>query len=87
MTSKSLTGLSPNNPLKYMGAGVSLVSIVTRNRAPTSADIKQPTTGKYYPFGSFWLVGEDPSSGNLGDLWYLAYIQDNQAMWRKILVE
>ena len=85
MTSKSLTGVSPNNPTKYLGPGVALVSVVTRNRAPTTADIKQPTTGKYYPFGSFWLVGENPTTGALGDLCYLAYIQDNQATWKMLV--
>lgn len=89
MSSPSLTGYSPNNPRRYLGPNVSIVSIVVRNREPTGSDIKQPNTGKYYPFGSQWLVGETtpnqaPVTGTKGDLWYLAYIEGNVAFWKKI---
>lgn len=89
MSSPSLTGYSSKNPRRYLGPNVSIVSIVVRNREPTGADIKQPGTGKYYPFGSQWLVGEtipgeDPVTGTKGDLWYLAYIEANVAVWKKI---
>ena len=89
MSSPSLTGLSPNNPTKYLGPGVALPIIVIRNREPTGADIKQPSTGKYYSFGTFWLVGEtspgvDPVTGTRGDLWYLAYIASSVSVWKKI---
>lgn len=84
MAGQSLTGYGPNNPLKYMGANVAMPVIVTVPRAPTSADIKQPSTGKYYSFGTFWLVGQNPTTGTWGDMWYLAYIQNNAAVWKKI---
>lgn len=84
MTSKSLTGYSSNNPRKYLGPNVSLPIIVTVQREPTPADIKQPSTGKYYSFGTFWLVGENPTTGSYGDMWYLAYIQNNASVWKKI---
>lgn len=89
MSSPSLTGYSSKNPTKYLGLNVSISSIVIRNREPTTADIKQPNTGKYYPFGSFWLVGEtspgvDPVTGARGDLWYLAYIDANAGIWKKL---
>lgn len=89
MSSPSLTGTSPKDPLKYLGPNVSLVPIVMRNREPTGADIKQPNTGKYYPFGTHWLVGETspgvaPTTGARGDLWFLAYIASNVGVWKKI---
>lgn len=89
MSSPSLTGVSSNNPTKYMGPNVDLESIVVRNREPTGADIKQPNTGKYYPFGILWLVGDTspgvpPTTGARGDLWYLAYIASSVGVWKKI---
>lgn len=84
MSSPSLTGLRPNSPIKYLGPNVALTIIVTVPREPTAADIKQPSTGKYYSFGTFWLVGKDPTTGTWGDMWYLAYIEDNAAVWKQI---
>jgi len=81
MASSSLTGYSPNNPRRYLGPNVAITTIVTRNREPTGADIKQPNTGKYYPFGTLWLIGENPTTGSVGDLWYLSQIQANVAYW------
>lgn len=66
-----------------MGPGVNLVPIVRRNRAPTTDDVKQPNTGKYYNYGTLWVISENPTTGSLGDLWYLAYIQGNMGFWRK----
>ncbi len=77
----SSPGLSPKNPLKYTGPNVYLPILVSRNRRPTGADIKQPETGKYYSFGSFWLVGQNPTTGVFGDLYYLANIIANVATW------
>ncbi len=84
MSSPSLTGYRPNNPRRYLGPNVAVPIIVTVPREPTSADIKQPSTGKYYSFGTFWLVGENPTTGTWGDMWYLAYIQNNAAVWKQI---
>ena len=77
----SLTGLSPNNPRDYVGPNVALNTVVTRNRAPTGADYRQPETGKLYPFNTFWLVGKNPTTGIQGDLWYLSKIVANVAYW------
>lgn len=77
----SLTGLSPNNPRDYVGPNVALNTVVTRNRAPTGADYRQPETGKLYPFNTFWLVGKNPTTGTQGDLWYLSKIASNVAYW------
>lgn len=89
MSSPSLTGYSPQNPRRYLGPNVAVPIIVVRNREPTGADIKQPNTGKYYSFGTFWLVGEtspgvNPTTGTRGDMWYLGYIDSNVGMWKKI---
>ncbi len=77
----NLTGLSPQNPNKYVGPGVYLPILVTVPRAPTGADIKQPSTGRYYSFGTFWLVGKNPTTGTYGDLWYLSNIVANVGNW------
>src|SRR5690606_4492147 len=50
----------------------------------TSADIKQPETGKYYSFGTLWMIGKSPTTGIYGDIWYLANIQNNAAVWNKL---
>ncbi len=89
MSSPSLTGYSPQNPRRYLGPNVGLVPVVVRNREPTGADIKDPNTGKYYSFGTNWLVGESgpgvpPTTGTRGDLWYLAYIASNVGVWKHI---
>lgn len=81
----SYTGLSPKQPNRYVGKNVYLSSIVTRNRRPTSADYRQPETGKLYPTGSFWLVGENPTTGTQGDFFYLSKIVANVAYW--VLIE
>lgn len=81
MSSPSLTGFSPNNPLRYLGPNVGLTIVVTRTRAPTSADIKQPETGKYYSFGTLWLVGKNPTTGTFGDMYYLSKIVANESVW------
>lgn len=80
----SLTGLSPNNPRDYVGPNVALNTVVTRNRAPTGADYRQPETGKLYPFNTYWLVGKNPTTGVQGDLWYLSKIAGNVAFWLQL---
>lgn len=89
MSSPSLTGYSPQNPRRYLGPNISVPIIVIRNREPTGADVKQPDTGKYYSFGTLWLVGETspgtpPTTGARGDLWYLGYIDSGVAEWKQI---
>lgn len=75
------TGVSPNNPARYLGPNVYISEIVNRSREPTSADFRQPETGKLYPLGTLWLVGKNPTTGAYGDLWYLATIIANVASW------
>ena len=76
-----LTGISPKGPNKYLGPNVYTCSVVTRNRAPTTADYLQPETGKYYPFATLWLVGKNPTTGTYGDIWYLSNIVANAGNW------
>ena len=80
----SYVGLSPQNPTKYLGPNVRIISIVTRNREPTGADYRQPETGKLYPIGSEWIISKDPTNGSEGDLWYLSKIVSNVAFWIKV---
>lgn len=75
------TGVSPKSPNKYLGPNVYLVLSVTRNRAPTSSDVVQPETGKYYPFGSMWVISKDPTTGAQGDIYLLSKIVANQSYW------
>lgn len=78
------TGLSPKDPSKYLGPNVYISVVVSRNRSPTGADYRQPETGKNYPFGTYWLVGINPTTGVYGDLWYLANIVSNVGNWIKL---
>ena len=80
----SLTGISPNNPTRYLGPNIAIPSVVMRNRQPTGADYRQPENGKLYPLGSFWLIGKDPTTGTEGDFYYLSKIVANVAYWVKI---
>ena len=75
------TAYSPKGPTKYTGPGINPSSVVTRSREPTGADYRQPETGKLYPVSSFWLVGADPTTGVVGELWYLSKIVANVAYW------
>ena len=77
-------GLSPNNPLKYLGPNVNLVTCVSIAREPTGADYRQPQTGKLYPIGSEWIVAKNPTTGTQGDIWFLRKIVANVAYWVQI---
>lgn len=77
--------VSPTNPSKYLGPNVYLSNVVIRSRQPTTADYRQPETGKNYPIACIWQVGKDPTTGAEGDLWMLSKIVANVATW--IMVE
>jgi len=72
---------SPLTPNKYVGPGVYITCYVTRNRRPTTADYRQPETGRLYPLFAGWQVGKDPINGTEGELWFLSKIVANQATW------
>jgi len=75
------TGNSPKIPNKYVGPGIYLNSIVSRNREPLGTDYRQPETGRLYPIGSEWIIGANPTTGVQGDKWYLSKIVANVAYW------
>lgn len=77
----SLTGVPPNGPNKYLGPTTAYPVVVTRNRTPTTADYRQPETGRLYPITAIWQVGKNPTDGEEGDLWMLSKIVANQAYW------
>jgi len=74
-------GFNPINPTKYKGTDKYITFFVSRNRSPTSADFKQPETGRLYSIGTVWQVGKDPTTGVEGDLWMLSKIVANVAYW------
>jgi hypothetical protein len=75
---------TPVSPTKYVGPNQYLVPVVSRDREPTTADYRQPETGKYYFIGTIWQVGNNPSTGTAGDLWMLSKIVSNMGQWIKI---
>lgn len=75
------TGNNPHSPTRYLGPAVNFVPSVTRDRAPSGADFRQPETGKLYPIGTEWIVGKNPTSGTFGDVWFLSKIVANVATW------
>lgn len=80
----SSAGLTPKSPNDYVGPNVYLSVVVSRNRAPTGADYRQPETGKLYPIGTFWVISKDPTTGTEGDFYYLSKIASNVGYWIKL---
>jgi len=72
---------SPHAPTKYLGPQVFYPATVSRNRRPTSTDVIQPETGKYYIITSLWQVGKQPTTGTEGEVWILTKIVANVAFW------
>jgi len=77
----SYSGISPKNPTDYKGISNGVVPAVTRARRPTSADWRQPETGKRYPITCIWQVSKSPTTGSEGELWLLSKIVSNVATW------
>lgn len=75
---------SPHMPTKYLGPNVFYPSTVTRNRRPTSTDVFQPETGKYYIVSGLWQVGKQPTTGVEGEIYVLTKIVANVAYWELI---
>lgn len=76
---------NPLNPTKYRGTDKYITFFVTRNRAPTGADYRQPETGTLYSVGTIWQVGKNPSTGVEGDEWILSKIVANVGYWVKFV--
>lgn len=75
---------TPVSPTKYVGPNQYLVPVVSRNRSPTTADYRQPETGKNYFIGCIWQVGKSPTTGTEGDMWILTKIASNMGYWVQI---
>jgi len=74
--SRNTAGVPYKNPTRYTGPGSNLVPVVKQTRDPT-------TTDRSYNLMTIWLVGENPTSGVEGDLWYLAEFEAGDAIWRQ----
>jgi hypothetical protein len=74
--SRNTAGVPYKNPVRYVGPGANLVPVVKQQREPL-------TTDKLYNLMTIWLVGENPSTGTEGDLWYLAEYEAGDAIWRQ----
>lgn len=72
-------GIPPQNlqPDRYLGPGMAVVAIISLSREPV-------TTDKYYPLGTLALIGENPTTGTTGDMWYLSDFTSSGAIWVKI---
>jgi len=61
-----------------------LVPYVRYPRAPTTTDLKDPQTARYYNRPMFWQIDVNPQDGSEGDLYYLSDITANVATWRMV---
>jgi len=65
-------------PLSYTGPKNNLIPIKMFKRRPTTADVK-------YRVGTFVILGDSPSTGSKGELWYLTeYNSSGEAVWHRI---
>ncbi len=77
MVSK-LPGIRAPNPLSYTGPKFNLMPVFGFTREPTVNDNK-------YLISSFVVILDNPSTGAVGDLWYLSRIAANgEAIWLKL---
>ena len=72
--SRNSVGVPAKNPTRYTGPKASLVPIVKYPRQPLVTD-------KLYPIGQIWIIGDNPSTGASGDLWYLGNFLSDDAIW------
>ena len=77
MVSK-LPGIRAPNPLSYTGPKFNLMPVFGFSREPTVDDNK-------YLISSFVVILDNPSTGSVGDLWYLSRIDSTgDAIWLKL---
>jgi len=76
---RNMVGVPYENPARYVGPGKDLIPIIKVSRAPTTSDVR-------FPLGQFWLVGDSPSTGTVGDLWYLCDFVAGVPQWCQIAV-
>jgi len=74
---RNKVGVPYEIPTRYVGPGTDLIPIIKVSREPTSNDSR-------FPLGQFWLVGDDPTTGSVGDLWYLKDYSAGVPQWESI---
>ena len=75
---KQQVGL-PISPNDYIGPNQSVIPIKMIPREPTTSDRK-------YRVGQVFVVGDNPSSGTEGDIWYLSKFDTNgDAIWSRFI--
>ena len=70
---RSVAGIPFRSPTRYVGPGANLVPIRKVGREPLTSD-------NIYPVGQLWLLGKNPTTGAVGDLWYLSDYNLNLAI-------
>lgn len=72
-------GLPSTIPNNYVGPPVNLVPLRRFPHQPTNID-------KKYPVGQFVILGENPSTGSAGELWYLSRFSSGLPVWEQISI-
>lgn len=76
MTSNASVGLAPQQPLRYTGAPVNIMTTTQAPRPPTIDD-------RGYPLNTVWRVSESNMGGTVGDEWILVEFTGGDAIWRQ----
>lgn len=76
---RNVVGIPFRNPTRYVGPGANLVPITKVPREPLATD-------NIYPLGQFWLIDKNPTTGTVGDLWYLCDYNANLAVWCQLIM-
>lgn len=74
-----MVGVPYENPTRYVGPARDLIPIVKVPRIPTSTD-------KKYPLGQFWIIGDDPTTGVVGALYYLCDFVAGVPTWCQVSI-
>jgi hypothetical protein len=77
--SRNKVGVPYQNPVRYTGPYRDIIPVIKVSRAPTTSDSR-------YPLSQFWLVGDNPTTGTVGDLWYLCDFVAGVPQWCQIAV-
>jgi len=74
---RNKVGVPYQNPTRYVGPNTDLIPIIKVSREPTTNDVR-------FPLGQFWLVGDNPTTGTVGDLWYLCDFVAGVPTWCQV---
>lgn len=67
------------SPTRYVGPGANIIPIRKVAREPLTSD-------NSYPIGQFWIVDKNPTTGAVGDIWYLSDYVTNLAIWIQLIL-